>query len=146
MTSLNRQLLFCAVCVLGAAGCSGEASQEVDGGMSFLATPLVTLTSQAGRLNVAVFTDPQPPVRGNLYVRYQVTNPQGQPVDGLSIQMTPWMATMGHGTSVTPVQTSEDGGVYDFSNVDLFMPGPWELLSTFTGTVSDSATPTLQVQ
>jgi YtkA-like len=123
------------------AGGPGGAAQQ-----GFLDTPLLTVASASGALQVAVFSDPQPPVRGNLAVRYRITDAASAPVDGLTLLVVPWMVAMGHGSSVKPTVTARGAGVYDLSNVYLFMPGQWELRTTVGGAASDDVTPNLTVQ
>jgi hypothetical protein len=98
-------------------------------------------------LKLAVYTDPQPPTEGSLSVRYVITDAtSAQPVDGLSLSIVPWMPAMGHGTSVVPSVSAGGGGVYNLSNVYLFMPGQWQLRTAISGAVTDSAAPELMVQ
>jgi hypothetical protein len=128
-------------------GCSGAAQPLAgDGGFSFQASPLMSIQSSSGKLTIQVFTAPdQPPVRGDGAVRLVVTDLSGAPVNGLNFAIQPWMPAMGHGTSVTPDVAAEDGGVYDATNVDLIMPGTWELQTQITGAVNDSANPSFNV-
>ena len=130
--------------VVGAAGgCAIEsAAQE-----GFGSSPLVTVVSASGALQLAVFTNPQPPTNGNVAVRYVVTDTATkQPVDGLSLDIVPWMPAMGHGTTVVPSVSPVGEGVYDLSNVYLYMAGQWQLRTTMSGGTSDSAAPDLMVQ
>ncbi len=130
------------VLVVGLGACGpGGASQQ-----GFLDTPLVTVASAAGALQLAVYSNPQPPVRGNVAIRYRVTDSMSQPVDGLTLEVVPWMPAMGHSTSVVPTVSAVGSGVYDLSNVYLFMAGQWQLRTTITGGAADSATPELAVQ
>jgi hypothetical protein len=122
------------------AACGGGGSQ-----ISFPATALQTLSSGSGALQIAVRTSPQPPLRGIDAVQYAVTNAQGAPVLHLALQVTPWMPAMGHGSSIIPTVTEEGGGVYVLTDVDLPMPGAWELQTNFSGTLTDSVTPQFQI-
>jgi hypothetical protein len=67
------------------------------------------------------------------------------PVDELGIVSTLWMPAMGHGSSVEPVVSPKGKGTYVLDNVYLYMPGHWELRTSFSGTVTDRATPTFDV-
>jgi hypothetical protein len=67
------------------------------------------------------------------------------PVDGLRVDVVPWMPVMGHGTSVIPTVTPSGRGIYVITNVYLYMPGRWELRSKFSDGVQDSAAPTFDV-
>jgi hypothetical protein len=55
------------------------------------------------------------------------------------------MPLMGHGSSVTPLVKETGGGVYEVSDVVLFMPGLWELRTTLTGEVSDHVAPQFEI-
>src|SRR5271170_892144 len=104
---------------IGLACGSSTNSQQ-----GFAATPLVTVPSTSGALQLAVYTNPQPPTDGDLAVRYVITDvASSQPVDGLSLAVVPWMPVMGHGTSVVPSVSASGGGVYNLTSVYLFMPG-----------------------
>lgn len=136
---------FALVGLLAMAACGTHATGE-QAAVSFPDAPLLTTQSKGGGLNLAVRTFPQPPVRGVLVVRYSITDTAGAPANGLHLDVTPWMTAMGHGTSVPPAVMAHDGGVYDVSNVDTYMPGQWELRTTFSGTVNDKANPSFEVQ
>jgi hypothetical protein len=114
---------------------------------SFPVDPYAVLTSEEGKLTVEVRTGPsQPPGRGKTDVQFVVRDPAGALLDGLDIiEATPWMPVMGHGTSVTPVASSQGEGKYALHNVSMYMPGLWELRTTFSGIVMDSATPVFDV-
>ena len=57
---------------------------------------------------------------------------------------------MGHGTSLVPKIVALEAGTYEIDNLDLFMPGLWQLRATFASSdgsvATDSAAPALQVQ
>ncbi|MGO8970130.1 MAG: FixH family protein [Myxococcaceae bacterium] len=126
-----------------AVACGSSASIQ----QGFGSTPLVTVTSASGALQLAVFTNPQPPTDGDVAVRYVITDvASSQLVDGLSLAIVPWMPAMGHGTSVVPSVSAAGGGVYNLTNVYLFMPGQWQLRTAITGGATDSAAPDLMVQ
>ncbi len=127
--------------LLGACGSSPSVAQ------GFGTTPLVTVTSASGALQLDVFTNPQPPTDGNVEVRYVITDVgSAQPAEGLSLAVVPWMPAMGHGTSVVPVVSAAGAGVYNLTNVYLFMPGQWQLRTAISGGATDSAAPDLMVQ
>jgi len=132
--------LLAACCVAGACGSGPNVAQ------GFSDVPLLTLLSASGTLRLEVFSDPQPPVRGNVAVRYRISDLSSQPVNGLTLRVVPWMPAMGHGTSVVPSVSATGAGLYDLSNVYLFMPGDWQLRTAISGAATDSATPELMVQ
>ncbi len=99
----------------------------------------MTLPSKSQLLSIAVRTAPQPPTRGEQSAEYTISDPQtGQPLSGLTLDVVPWMPVMQHGTSVVPSVSETKPGTYVISNVDLFMPGLWELRTTITGLGADA--------
>jgi hypothetical protein len=129
-----------ATLALAGAGC---ASQGVD-----LDTgPLVQVadaTTRTGAYDVAVLAHSPTPVRGNHTVQLVLTS-AGAPADGLALTIVPWMPAMGHGTSITPTVTPLGGGAYQLDDVNLFMPGLWELRTTIASP-EDYAAPAFEVQ
>jgi hypothetical protein len=111
-----RIVLAIALCACGAAKKSA----------TFPAAALATVSS--ADLSVALRTGPeQPPVRGGVDAELTLTDASGAPEDGLTLSVTPWMPEMGHGASVVPAVAAEGDGKYLVTNLDLFMPGTWEL-------------------
>lgn len=138
----GRWTALLVVGLASACGCGSAGS----GQQGFLDAPLLTVSSASGALKVAVFTNPQPPVRGNVAIRYRITDSAAEPVDGLVLEVVPWMPAMSHSTSAEPAVSAAGSGVYDLSNVFLFMAGQWQLRTTITGGMSDSAAPNFMVQ
>ncbi|MCL2724943.1 MAG: FixH family protein [Polyangiaceae bacterium] len=95
-------------------------------------------------LNVVIRT-PQPLVTGVNSMELTVTDNHGNPVDGLTVNVVPWMSTMNHGSTSNPVVSPQGNGTYSVTNVVFIMPGPWDLQTTFTGPVSDYVAPTVQI-
>jgi hypothetical protein len=125
------------------SACSGTAS---DTGTSFPAQALEHLTSAGGAYGIDVRTSPtQPPSAGVLAVELRIVDRAGGPADGLTIDAVPAMPAHGHGASVHPTVTARGGGVYVLENVSLYMPGAWELQTTFQGSIHDVATIPLDV-
>jgi len=133
--------------LLGTAACSSDATpQESVGDGGFPTSAFQMFTTAGGKLNVELRLSEQPPQAGLNEVQYLVTDATtGAPVDGLDVVIVPWMPAMGHGASVTPVLEAMGKGVYDFTDVSLFMPGEWQLRTKFSGQVTDSAAPTFTV-
>lgn len=126
-----------------AVGCGG-APKPASG--SFPDAPLATVTSAGGELVIEVRTAPeQPPERGIDSVQLVVRDRAGVLQDSLDVAATPWMPAMGHGTSVAPTVSSPRAGTYVLDDVYLFMPGRWELQTTLSGRVTDSATPAFDI-
>ena len=127
------------------AGC-GSTSDAADGPHSFPEAPYAVIVSEKKHLTIEVRTGPtQPPARGHAEVELLVLDEQGAPVDGLQLGVTPWMPAMGHGTSVTPIVQGAGDGKYVVRDVVMYMAGRWELRTTFSGGVTDSATPVFDV-
>jgi hypothetical protein len=61
------------------------------------------------------------------------------PIDGLAMDVVPFMPDHGHGTSVAVTVTPEGSGRYMISPLYLYMAGYWEI--TFDITDSSGATP-----
>jgi hypothetical protein len=127
------------------AACSSEpAASGADA--TFPPDPITTAPSDSGALVLAVRTAPsQPPPRGTCTVELSITNAAGAPKDGLTLDIVPWMPAHGHGTSIRPSVVGKGGGKYLVTDVSLFMPGEWELRTTFSGSTSDHAAPEIVV-
>lgn len=136
----SRRLAIALVFGLAAlAACGGAA------GPSAQTFPL-EVDGDSGVLHVEVRTSPEPPVRGSDTVELTITRTSdGTPVDGLTLDVEPWMPAMNHGTSATPTVTSQGSGKYLVTNVYLYMPGLWQLRTTFSGPNADHAAPALQI-
>jgi hypothetical protein len=48
-------------------------------------------------------------------------------VMGAEVEVTPWMPEMGHGVKEVPVVTDRGGGLYSAENVEISMPGMWQI-------------------
>lgn len=136
-------LLVGAACV---GGCSSAAASDP---RTFSETPASVLTTDAGSYRIAIHSAPDAkPSRGVNALRLVVTKvADGAPASGLDLDIVPWMPAMGHGASVKPsVRAEAEPGVYTVSNVNLFMPGLWEIRATIAGGADDHATAQFEVQ
>jgi hypothetical protein len=131
---------------------SSEGTGSNNGGScsattTFPAAALSTVTTDGGKLSVAIRSAPyQPLIAGLDCLELVVTDAStGAGVDGLTITMTPWMPAMGHGSDATPQPTDLGQGRYVLKDVNLFMPGEWQLQTQFSGQVTDSVEPTFNV-
>ncbi len=136
---------------LGVSACSGgpgAPTTPMTSSGDFPGDALMTMASDKGTFHVVVRTGPeQPPTTGVDAVELTLTDMNGKPVEGQEIQLVPWMPVMGHGTDVMPVLQKLGGGKYVFTDVNLYMPGEWQLRFSFVdgkGQVVDSAEPVLQ--
>ena len=149
----GRGWVFAPLVALSLAACgSSQAAPSSNGGscsatLTFPTSSLSTVTSDGGKLSVAIYSAPyQPLIAGTECLELVVTDPSsGDAVDGLSITMTPWMPAMGHGADTIPLLTALGQGRYVFTEVGLFMPGEWQLRTQFSGQVTDSVEPTFNV-
>ena len=106
----------------------------------------MTLTSDSGALRLELTATPDPPAVGTDTFELTISNvSDGAPRDDMTVKMTPFMPSMGHGTATTTVSPL-GGGKYRVTDVYLFMPGTWELESPFSGPPSDHATPMCELQ
>lgn len=135
-----------AALAMVAACTSSDAPVDVNAG------PLVQVaesTSNKGMYHVVVLAHDSALPRGNYDLEYIfTTTADDSPVDGLAMTIVPWMPAMGHGTPIVPTITAVGGGVYDLSDIDMFMAGLWQLRTTTTGSSddpSDEIEPSLQV-
>ena len=138
-------VLVAALC-FGCSSAPAPSSTSEGGAPSFPAEPFTGFASDAGKLHVDLRSAPeQPPTRGVMSLELTALGPSGEPADGLGVNLVPWMPAMGHGASVLPTVTSKGNGRYVVDDVDLFMPGQWQLRFTFSGPVEDHATVVLQI-
>lgn len=144
MPSVSAAGIALASLLVAGLGCSSAANPT--GTATFASQPLVVVTSASGALTIEVRTAPQPAARGANTVELTVKNSaDGLPRDGLGVSMVPWMPAMNHGTSAVPVITPSGNGKYVVTQVELYMAGHWELQTSFSGTLTDNATPALDV-
>jgi hypothetical protein len=133
--------LLRTVGVLIVMGCASSTPDD----SAFSNVALAGMATDSGKYFVEFRTAPtQPPTRGaatvDLVVRDRATN---APVDGLAIEVIPWMVAHDHGTSVIPTVTPRSDGHYLVSNVGFFMPGAWQLRTTISG--SDHVAPSIDI-
>ena len=115
------------------------------GSASFGTTPFATATSDQGKLDVAMYSSPDPIARVSS-VKLVVKGAQrGAPVDGLTVAIVPFMPAMGHGSSTTPTVTGQGQGTYVASDVVMPMAGQWELRTSMSGPVVDTLVVDVQV-
>jgi hypothetical protein len=131
-----------ALCGLAACGGGGVPTAGADPMLPPAWAALTSLPSVAGTLQVSMWTSPQPPIKGVDDVVYRITDASGLPVDGLAIQLVPWMPAHGHGTSATAVVEAKGDGYYLAKPVYLYMSGRWELRTTLGDNAGDAGAAT----
>jgi hypothetical protein len=129
-----------------AAGCGGGGSGDPG---PVAAEAASTVTSDSGSYRISVHSAPDgQPTRGVNTLQMVVTRVgDGAPAAGLELDVVLWMPAMGHGASVKPsVHAEAEPGVFTVTNVNLFMPGLWEIRTTIGGSASDHVTPTFEIR
>lgn len=144
---MKPPLLPAILCAALLAGCGAETTPSGSSNTAdFPDEPLLAQASDGGQLTIELRTSPsQPPARGLSIVELSIADAQGDPMDDLVVTAVPWMPDMGHGTSVKPTVTNAGGGKYEIDNVNMFMPGRWDLRTEMTGPLDDSATFAFQI-
>ena len=135
MSTIIRLAAALASTLVFVAGCSSAAPT---GAASFSDTPLVTANSTSGALRVEVRSSPQPLARGTNDLQLTVMDASsGATLDDLTVSVQPWMPAMNHGSSTVPTVTRQGAGKYLVTEVNLFMPGHWELRMSLSGSSPD---------
>ncbi|TSC25240.1 FixH family protein [Corallococcus sp. Z5C101001] len=117
-----------------------------DAGVVRAETAVGSAVSASGRLRVEVRSAAVPLRRGVQVLRVQVTDAaSGKPVPDVVLAVQPWMPSMGHGIEEVPRVIAREPGTFDVTELDLFMPGVWELRFTLKGAVEDTAAVTLKL-
>jgi hypothetical protein len=127
------------------AACGGGQSGLVTAPLMFSGAPAEVVPTASGAANVSVRWSWSPPVVGYDASELTITDSGGHAVSGLALTVVPWMPAHGHGASVGPTVSETSAGVYVAAPLDFFMSGQWELITTMTGSVNDSAKPTVDV-
>ena len=124
---------------LAVAACSSSTASNSG---AFASAPASTVDGASHVARVALYTTTGSfPARGVSRVELLVTRiADGAPVDGASLEIVPWMPVMAHGASVKPTVAAAGSGKYVVDDVDLFMPGRWELRVAVRGPIEDDAT------
>lgn len=134
-----------AVATLLLAACSGAQPPLQTAPLVFAGAPAETVTSEGGQLDIAVRWSWSPPVVGYDAGELTITDTTGAPVTNLTLAIVPWMPAHGHGASVAPTVSETSSGVYVAAPLDFFMSGTWQLLTTITGPIDDTAQPSVDI-
>lgn len=130
---------------LASGGCGGSPPAIPPVPASFPPQALTTVASTSGALQVALRSVPDPPVRGQNVGQLTLTDGSGQPVDGVTVQILPFMPAHGHGTSEAVGVTDQGGGVFIANPLYLFMAGEWQIQMKFQGAINDTAIATVEI-
>jgi hypothetical protein len=154
MADLRQLLSLGLIAGLTLAGCSGGGSSSDDAGPDggFVLTcqddsrvtayaPGVTATSLDGQMKVTFMSaTPAPPAAFGLNAwTVKITDGSGNPLPNLPLiarslppDQTLYMPDMGHGANA-PVIDGGTGGVYEYSDAYLTMPGIWQIIFAVDG-------------
>lgn len=80
-----------------------------------------------GSLQITAHLEPDPPRVGPNALHIQVLDAAGDPVEGATLTVEPFMPAHGHGSSEDPVVTEQGGGHYRADPITFTMPGQWEV-------------------
>jgi hypothetical protein len=128
-----------------AAGCGGSPPAIPPVPASFPLQPVATVSSTSGALHVELRSVPDPMVRGENVGQLTLTDASGQPAEGVTVEVLPWMPSHGHGTSQAVEITDQGGGVFITNPLYLFMAGEWQIQMKFQGAVDDTAMATVEI-
>jgi hypothetical protein len=128
-----------------AAGCGGSPPAIPPVPASFPLQAVAAVNSTSGSLHVELRSVPDPMVRGQNVAQLALTDGSGQPVDGVTVEVLPWMPSHGHGTSQAVEITDQGGGVFIANPLYLFMAGEWQIQMKFQGAVDDTAMATVEI-
>lgn len=141
-----RSAILCVL--LAACGTdSGDDTMEIDcstvtGADTF--TVGLEKMGQGGTLDFKLLSaTPAPPARGDntWVVQINQTASGAAPLEGATLQVTPFMPAHQHGSPImVQITPMPDAGQYKLEPVNLWMPGVWETtIRASAGTSTDSA-------
>ncbi|MDP1544793.1 MAG: FixH family protein [Anaerolineales bacterium] len=81
---------------------------------------------QSGDLLVWIFSDPNPPSRGETTLEVLIADLDGKPISDAAISFDIDMTNMSHGRNVTTASLLGDGRYS--AEVHFLMPGPWRVI------------------
>jgi hypothetical protein len=143
LLSAAQSISLAAVLFFGA--CGGGQSELETAPLTFSGAPAEVVPSASGAANISVRWSWSPPVVGYDAGELTITDTTGAAVTGLALTIVPWMPAHGHGASVAPTVSETSAGVYVAAPLDFFMSGQWELITTMTGPINDTATPSVEI-
>lgn len=90
---------------------------------------------------VLMSSTPAPPAKGDNEWQLQLVDTGDTPIDGATLELSPFMPDHGHGTPIGAVVTpAGSNGEYTATPVNLWMPGYWEVtVNIDDGGTTDSA-------
>ena len=125
--------------LLALAACGSSKSTGTSGG------DITSAVSTTGKLKMAL-ASASPLIQGTNTIEITLTDAATGAVQaGAAFIVRLNMPTMGHPSPITPSVTEKGAGVYEVTNAYFSMPGPWEVIATFTQPQTDSATATVTI-
>lgn len=146
---MRPALLALGLGLLGACGADdGDDEEPVDCSMVTGTDMFHVDLEKAGASGLLDFkmksATPAPPARGDNSWVFQISTMSsgvaGTPLDGATLQVTPFMPSHQHGSPIqVGVTPMTDPGTYKLEPVNLWMPGVWETtIRATSGTTTDS--------
>lgn len=142
-------ILGLGLAACGSGGGGPDATEVVDcSTIQGTDTFVVGLEHQgaSGALDFKMMSaDPAPPGRGDntwiVQINSMASGVVGNPVDGATFHVTPFMPSHQHGTPIeVKIMPAGMPGQYTLAPVNLWMPGVWETtISVSSGATTDSA-------
>jgi hypothetical protein len=136
---------FAAIPLLAVVACGGDEDGNGGGEPDAFSCALETRADEfvagmeklglGGARVVLVSSDPSPPARNDNTWTLQIQNEVGDPLEGATVDLVPFMPDHQHGTPIRAEITDMGGGAYEAAPVNLWMPGLWEV----TVSVDDGA-------
>lgn len=113
----------------GTSGSSTTSACAADTRKDVYTAGLAKQTASAMSVKVVSAT-PAPPAKLTNELSLQLLDAGGQPVDGATLSVVPFMPDHGHGSAIKPAVTPKGGGMYDVTNLYYPMPGLWRVTVT----------------
>lgn len=137
---MSKLLAFTFVAAIAAVACSGDDDDDTSsgGGTRGPATGCAAdtrkdiytagMTKPAGQYQVKIVeSNPGPMVKGMNSMNLEIVDANGQPVDGATVTVTPFMPDHGHGSARQVVVKPLGNGRYEVTDIWLSMAGLWTL-------------------
>jgi hypothetical protein len=140
LRTLIQTALFAAFAAIPTAGC-GDDGHDDHHMVEFSCADetradayVAGLEKSSSQINVQLVSDPAPPAKGDNTWTLTITDLEGTPIDGLSLDSDPFMPDHGHGTPLQEeVTAGANAGEYVLAPINLWMPGYWEVEISASG-------------
>lgn len=85
------------------------------------------ISSEDGIITGQFIPEYEPPISGKNSLEFILAEEDGAPIVGADVTVTPFMPSMGHGSTEDPVVEELDNGMYSVTNILYTMKGEWSL-------------------